>query len=306
MTAWPPTATPSWASSPTARTAVVTISVPPGGAPPASSGVAQPAGGGSSRAAAACCGASGAAASFRCAEARGFAAELRAFVGEADLAAPPDFAPDFLDDVDFGFAADLRAEEDFADVVFAEDDFADVFALVFAADFGLEVDALDFAADLGFEVDALDFAADFGFAADLRPEDDFAGVAFPPVDFVVEELDFAEAGFVAAFPPDFPRADFAPPDALAVALPEPARFAERDGRAAAFGSSPDAGRERASSRALPSRLLERLTRRERGRLEKTSPLDSSAIGRGIQSQVAAQVRRGRHVIDTTPQRPRLR
>src|SRR4051812_11542714 len=49
-TAWPPTAAPSWASSPTARTAVVTVSTGPGGVPPASSGVAQPAGGGASAA----------------------------------------------------------------------------------------------------------------------------------------------------------------------------------------------------------------------------------------------------------------
>ncbi len=278
LTAWPPTATPSWASSPTARTAVVTISVPPRGEPPASSGVAHPAGGGSSRAAAACCGASGAAASFRCADPRGFAAELRAFAEEPDFAAPPDFVPDLrADDVavdrdfaadDFGFAADLRAEEVFAEEDFAPDDFAeDVFV---AEDFAAVVFALDF----GFAAVALDFALDFGFAADLRA-DDVAELAFALVDFAAEELDFAPA--FAAEERDL-GVGFAPPDLLAVALPDDARFAERVGRAGAAASSPDADRERASSRALPSRLLERLTRRERGRLEKTSPLDSSAIG----------------------------
>ena len=64
----------------------------------------------------------------------------------------------------------------------------------------------------------------------------------------------------------FDRADFVPDDA---------RGEDVDAPEAADRAEPD---DSALFRALPSRLLERRTGRERGRLEKTSPLESSAIG----------------------------
>ena len=227
MTAWPPTATPSWASSPTARTAVVTISVPPAGAPPASSGVAHPAGGGSSREAPAL--APARAAAFRAAE-------------------PSSEA---------GFA--LRAE-------------------------GAEVIGRGFAFAAGAGVAALGLAGEaaFGLAEAVR----FALAGFAAEE-VVFALGFAEAVVFAFAPVDFAAFGLAALAFFGLAFAELARvrdradFGEEDARREVFDAPEPSARaeldESAPSRALPSRLLERLTGRERGRLEKTSPLES-AIG----------------------------
>ncbi len=224
-------------------------------------------------------------------------AELPGFVD--DFAVERDFAEDDFAEDDFaaafGVAAGLRAEADFADeraVVDFDEPLAFDFAAGFAfADAVFPAEALAFAgfafADEDFPAEALAFAgfafadedfgaealafAGFAFADAVFPAEAlaFAGFAFADEDFPAEALAFAGFAFAAAF---------AALDVPALALPDDARFADRDGRDEPAGSSPDADRERASSRALPSRLLERLTRRERGRLEKTSPLDSSAIG----------------------------
>jgi hypothetical protein len=162
----------------------------------------------------------------------------------------------------------------------------------------------------GFPEAALERAeeADFDFAeapAFERPE--VAGLAFAAAPVL---FDLAEAVFLEEAEPAF----FEDALALFFAAAEPAFFDEAPARffaaveLAFFGPAfaelaraldraeevdddarrvdPDASEPSARAgpdvpappRALPSRLLERLTGRERGRLEKTSPLESSAIG----------------------------
>ena len=270
LTAWPPTATPSCASSPTARTAVVTISVPPGGCPPASSGVAHPAGGGSSFAARACLGAvpvGVAAASFLGAEAdadpRPFvAADPRAFAVLArdvdffadppDFAREPDFAAEAREVVFFAEPLDFAAEA--REVVF----FAEPLVFARVPDFAAE------AREVVFFAEPLVFARVPDFAAEARE-----------VVFLADALLFFAAPDAARLvEPDV--VFFAAPEALRL-LDEPARFAVRALFEEPAPSPLLAVVERAPSRALPSRLLERRTGRERGRLEKTSVFES-AIG----------------------------
>jgi hypothetical protein len=196
---------------------------------------------------------------------------------EGLLAAAEDFAAVFL-----AAPEDLLAAVDFfaalAEDFFAVDFFAaDLFAV--AEDFAAE----DFFAAVaeGFFVDF--FAADFFAGPELfAAEDLFAAVAEDvlAVDFfaapegfaaVVEDFFAApEAFFVAAF--------FARPEAARVFEPEAARFAVRAVFAPSALSALPEVVVRLPPAALPSRLLERRTGRDRGRLEKTSVLESSAIG----------------------------
>jgi hypothetical protein len=127
-----------------------------------------------------------------------------------------------------------------------------------AEDFAVvRFEAPDFAEAARFE--APDFAAvrlevpDF---ADAARFDDPEAAVFADDDFFAAGLRFAAAPLLFAFEGDFA---------------ELARVADRVDFDDVDESPP--------SRALPSRLLERRTGRERGRLEKTSPLEeSSAIG----------------------------
>jgi hypothetical protein len=231
---------------------VPAISTGPAGAPPASSGVAHPAGGGSLFASrrlisgASPCGVA-AAASLRCACRPGDEADERPEA--AVLPREEDFEDFAFDDPPLAFAVDAFAvfdppAEDFAEV--------DAFARPLPP--------------LAFALDALAAVAlpDDDFALDDFALDDFA-FAFVPPD------DFAE---VFAFPPLFALDDLARDDVpLAFARDGFARFGAAPPPLSSLPVSP----ERAASRALPSRLLDRRTGRERGRFEKTS-LESSAIG----------------------------
>ncbi|HEX8085002.1 MAG TPA: hypothetical protein VF529_11990 [Solirubrobacteraceae bacterium] len=150
-------------------------------------------------------------------------------------------APDFADAEDFAEAARFEEPEpdDFAVVRFEAPDFAE------AARFE-DAGAEDFAA---VRLEAPDFADAARFDdpdAELFADDDFFAVG---LRFAAEPLFFAFEGDFAELAREADRVDFDDVD------------------------------ESPPSRALPSRLLERRTGRERGRLEKTSPLEeSSAIG----------------------------
>ncbi len=212
------------------------------------------------------------------AEELGFAEDARDFVAEAfgfaeearDLEAEPlDFADEALD-------LEVEAED-------APDFVADAFGFA-VAPLDFEAEPLDFADEaLDLEVeaeDARDFVADaFGFAVapldfDDEPLDFDAAAEGRGLEVEAEPLDFALLFFAPLFaglafaelPRTDDRADFADGDARRDDLDVPEASV-----ASGFAASADA-------RALPSRLLERRTGRARGRLEKTSPLESSAIG----------------------------
>ncbi len=218
--------------------------------------------------------------------ARGFAADARGLDAARGFD-PPDFAEEPLD---FAPEAPDFAEEPLAfaaeELGFAEDarDFvAEAFGFAEEAR-DLEAEPLDFADEaLDLEVeaeDARDFVADaFGFAVapldfDDEPLDFDAAAEARGLEVEAEPLDFAPLFFAPLFaglafaelPRTDDRADFVDDDARRDDLDVPEASV-----ASGFAASADA-------RALPSRLLERRTGRARGRLEKTSPLESSAIG----------------------------
>ena len=289
---------------------MVTSSTPLGGAPPASSGVAHPAGGAS------CFGfcaarafeegaaeigvgpAEAFAASFAFAVAVGagvarvddgsFAPALFAFAddllavlfAERDEALPfagEDFAAVFGDAEAFALAGEVFAEDDEA-LVFAGEAFAAVFAgEVAALVFAREVFAVVFAED----DDALLFAGE-DFAV-LFAEDDEALVFADPLAAFFFAASFAFAVAVGAGFARVEDGSFAPADDRR----EGAVFAVSRAAAATLWAAslvaPLAALPSAALRleGLSPRFRERLTGRERGRLERTSRCVSSAIGRSL-------------------------
>jgi hypothetical protein len=191
---------------------------------------------------------------------------VRAF----DFAAAPDLDRAEVRAFDFAAAPDLERAEVPA---FAFADPPELFAFA-------EVDLREEAELVFFEeADAAFFdEADVVFFADAEAvflEDAEAVFLAPP-----EAAFFDEA--LALFFADAERAFLGPPFAeLARALDRAEEVDDDARRVDPEASEPSvrAGPDVPSPlRALPSRLLERLTGRERGRLEKTSPLESSAIG----------------------------
>ena len=290
---------------------MVTSSTPLGGAPPASSGVAHPAGGASCFGFCAARAFDEGAAEIGVGPAEAFAASFAFAVAVgAGVARVADgsFAPAL-----FAFADDVLAERDGA-LPFAGEDFAAVFAGEVAA---LVLAGEDFAAVFAGEAAVLPFA-DEVFAV-LFAEDDeallFAGEVFA-VLFAEDDdaLLFAGEDFAVLFAEDDEALVFADPlaafffaasFAFAVAVGagfarvEDGSFAPADDRreGAVFAVSRAAAATLwaaslvAPLAALPSaalrleglspRFRERLTGRERGRLERTSRCVSSAIGRSL-------------------------